>query len=336
MLPGHRPRRAPRSFAERVRRAVASGDAPIALTISAGVAAEAIPSTPFALTQAADAALYDAKRDGRDRVVRASSKPDLGTVRQMHRYELVFEDRFDGDELDASRWLPYYLPQWSSRERAAARYTVGGGDLRLRIDADQQAWCPEWDGEMRVSSLQTGVFSGPVGSPLGQQRFNPEAVVREAQAPQQLYLQHHGRIETRFRALADPRTMVALWMVGFEDVPERSGEICVAEIFGRDVRDGEAAVGMGIHPVGDPDLVEEFAREPLAIDVREFHVYAAEWTADGVVVLRRRRARQDRRTVAHVPHAADARRLRVPRLPRRAARRAIRRSSWSTTCAGRD
>jgi beta-glucanase (GH16 family) len=42
---------------------------------------------------------------------------------------------------------------------------------------------------------------------------------------------------------------------------------------------------MGIHPVGDPDLVEEFAREPLPIDVRDFHVYAAEWTPEGVSFL---------------------------------------------------
>jgi diguanylate cyclase (GGDEF)-like protein len=55
-------------FAERVREAVAAGDAPVALTISAGVAAEAVPSTPDALARAADVALYDAKRDGRDRV----------------------------------------------------------------------------------------------------------------------------------------------------------------------------------------------------------------------------------------------------------------------------
>ena len=59
-------------FAERVRRAVAGDEAPIALTISAGVAAELVPSTSDALTLAADAALYEAKREGRDRVVYAA------------------------------------------------------------------------------------------------------------------------------------------------------------------------------------------------------------------------------------------------------------------------
>ena len=28
--------------------------------------------------------------------------------------------------------------------------------------------------------------------------------------------------------------MVALWLIGYEDEPDRSGEICVCEIFGRD------------------------------------------------------------------------------------------------------
>ena len=55
---------------------------------------------------------------------------------------LEFEDTFDGGSLDRSRWLPYYLPHWSSRERSAARYEVGGGILRLQITADQEPWCP--------------------------------------------------------------------------------------------------------------------------------------------------------------------------------------------------
>ena len=76
--------------------------------------------------------------------------------------------------------------------------------------------------------------------------------------------------------------MVALWMIGIGDPPEQAGEICVAEIFGRDVEPGRAKVGMGIHPFHDPRLTEEWAQEPLDIDATEFHVYAAEWLPDRV------------------------------------------------------
>src|SRR5918994_7027511 len=105
----------------------------------------------------------------------------------MAEYELEFEDTFDGDELDEGRWIPYYLPHWSTWERSAARYEVGGGCLRLLIEADQQPWCPELDGQVRVSSLQTGLFSGPLGSTIGQHRFNPEVVVREGPHDIRLY-----------------------------------------------------------------------------------------------------------------------------------------------------
>jgi len=112
---------------------------------------------------------------------------------------------------------------------------LGDGCLRLLITADQEPWCPELDGEVRVSSLQTGLFSGPVGSTLGQHRFSPDAVVREAQTNARLYTPQYGRIELRARALDDPHAMVALWMIGYEDEPACSAEICVCEIFGRDM-----------------------------------------------------------------------------------------------------
>jgi Glycosyl hydrolases family 16 len=200
----------------------------------------------------------------------------------MERYELEFEDTFDGGTLDLRRWVPYYLAHWSNRERTAARYRLGDGRLRLLIEADQDPWCPELDGDIKVSCLQTGAFAGPVGSAIGQLRFNPKAVVREEQQDVRLYTPQYGRIQTRLRAIDDPRCMVALWMIGYEDRPERSGEICMCEIFGRDVRDGEAAVGMGVHPFHDPQLVDEFAAEAVPIDAREFHVYAAEWTPERV------------------------------------------------------
>jgi hypothetical protein len=193
-----------------------------------------------------------------------------------------FEDTFEGSELDRSKWLPYYLPHWSSRERTAARHEVGGGLLRLRIEPGQAPWCPEFDGDVRASSLQTGVFAGPVGSGTGQLRFKPGLVVREQQEPERLYTPQYGLIEIRCRATGDPKAMVALWMIGYEDEPERSGEICVCEIFGRDVGPDGAQVGMGVHPFHDPKLTDEWAAEPLPIDAREFHVYAADWTPDHV------------------------------------------------------
>ena len=197
-------------------------------------------------------------------------------------YELEFEDTFNGETLDEGRWIPYHLPQWSTRARSAARYEIRGGFLRLLIEADQQLWCPELDGEVRVSSLQTGLFAGPVGSSIGQHRFNPAAVVREAQRNVRLYTPRYGLFEMRAKAVDDPLNMVALWMIGYEDEPERSAEICICEIFGRDVRPDQAAVGMGAHPFGDPGIVDEFSRETVPIDGREFHVYAAEWTPEQV------------------------------------------------------
>jgi hypothetical protein len=203
-------------------------------------------------------------------------------VARDNAYELEFEDTFDGPTLDERRWIACYLPQWSSRERAAARYEVGGGRLRLLIDADQEPWAPDLDGEVRVSSLQTGVFAGPVESTIGQHRFSPAAVVREAQRNVRLYTPHYGLVELRARVTDDPLTMAALWMIGYEDEPERSGEICVCEIFGRDVGPDATRIGMGLHPFNDPAITDDFTVETLPIDAREFHVYAAERTPERV------------------------------------------------------
>ncbi|MDQ4095717.1 MAG: glycoside hydrolase family 16 protein, partial [Actinomycetota bacterium] len=197
-------------------------------------------------------------------------------------YELEVEDRFDSGRLDESLWFPYYLPQWSSREQAAARYELREGSLHLLIERDQPPWCPALDGPTRVSSLQTGVFAGPRGSKIGQHRFKAEAVVQEEQPPLRLYTPRYGVFALRAAALDDPACMVALWMIGYEDRPERSGEICICEIFGRDVGPNRAAVGVGVHPFADPDLRDDFERVSLPIDARASHEYAAEWTPEQV------------------------------------------------------
>ena len=197
-----------------------------------------------------------------------------------HRgWQLQVEDTFGGAELDRSLWLPCYLPQWSSRTASAARYRLGDGSLRLRVEPDQPPWCPEFDGAVRVSNLQTGVRSGPLGSRDGQHRFSDALVVREEQPEQWLYTPRYGLVEVRARMELDADGMAPLWLIGIEERPERSAEICVFEVFGRGVRPSSAAVGMGLHPFGDPRLREDFVRPELPIDVTGFHEYAVAWTS---------------------------------------------------------
>ena len=217
----------------------------------------------------------------------------------LEGYVLDVEDDFEGEDLDRSLWLPHYLPQWSSREASAARYELSGDALHLLIEEDQEPWCPDLDGRTRVSSLQTGVFTGPVGSRIGQHRFHPEAVVREAQESAALYTPRYGVFSLRAAALDDHGCMVALWMIGYEDRPERSAEICVFEIFGRNVEPDSAAVGMGVHPFGDPEIEDDFEEVALPIDVRELHEYAAEWTPERVTFF------VDGEAVRTVDHSPD-------------------------------
>jgi hypothetical protein len=197
-------------------------------------------------------------------------------------YELEVDETFEAPTLDARRWVPEYLPHWSTPARSAARYDVGDGRLVLRIDQDQPAWSPEYTGELRVSSLQSGAFAGPVGSGVGQHRFREALTVRTAQAARALYTPRYGLFEVRARFSDDPDTMAAMWMIGFEDAPDRSAEICIVEIFGRDVGRDRVGIGMGVHPFHDPSIRDEFSVEPVAIDARDPHWYAATWTPDRI------------------------------------------------------
>jgi hypothetical protein len=197
-------------------------------------------------------------------------------------YQLEFHEEFDTPILNTERWLPSYLPHWAGgrNERNAPRYSLPGKGLQLHIEADQQPWLPEVDGPLRVSALQTGCCSGPVGSSAGQLRFNPNLRVRAAQPATRLYTPRFGYFETRFRAVPVPGYMVAFWMIGFEEQPEHSGEICICEVFGKDMTATSAKVCSGVHAWGDPTLHEEFYVDDVAFDASRFHIYAVDWQPD--------------------------------------------------------
>lgn len=197
------------------------------------------------------------------------------------RFVLEFDEDFRAPELDRTRWVPHYLPHWTTPDRSAARYDLTPTGLLLRIDADQPAWRAQ-DGAMRVSNLQSGSFSGPVGSAVGQHRHTDGLRVVSEQPTRRLYLPASGLVEAELRAVADPTLMLAVWLVGFEDSPERSGEICLAELFGHSVGPGGSRVNIGVKAHHDPALVDDMATVSLDIDATGWHTYAAAWDGQSV------------------------------------------------------
>ena len=204
----------------------------------------------------------------------------------------MFRDDFDGGELDRSVWLPHYLPAWSSKAATEAVYSIQESNLELTIPHAHLLWCAdEHTDPLRVSGVQSGNFSGPVGSTIGQQRFRDGLLVREDQERFEGWLPSSGRVAIRCRMSLSARSMGAMWLAGFEEHPEEGGELCVVEVFGRSIESGSAEVGVGAKQVHDPRLTHDFVAPRLAIDVTEHHTYAVEWddaravfSVDGVQV----------------------------------------------------
>jgi hypothetical protein len=203
------------------------------------------------------------------------------------RFELEFTDGFasssaTGGRVDPARWLDHYLPHWTTPERSVARYTLGVEGLRLLVEADQPAWLPE-DGPMRVSNLQTGSFSGPLGSASGQHRHRDGLVVRSPQPTRRLWTPTSGLVEVTVRATADPTCMLAVWLVGLEDEsPRDAGEICVAELFGDAIGSRRSQVRLGVKAHHDDRLRTDMTDLVLDLDATEEHTYAASWDAERI------------------------------------------------------
>lgn len=197
--------------------------------------------------------------------------------------------RFSGTTLDTSVWFPHYLPAWSSRAATRASHHLDRGALVLDIPTTHPVWCPTTHTPpIRVSGIQSGNWSGPVGSPYGQQRFAEGLVVQEEQERFEGWLPASGRVAIRARMTLSQRSMAALWLAGFEDDPKQQqcGELCVFEVFGRALGPADAPsaeVGVGIKPFRDPALADDFAAPRLPIDVSAFHAYAVDWDADEAV-----------------------------------------------------
>ena len=127
----------------------------------------------------------------------------------------MFRDDFDSDGLDRSVWLPHYLPAWSSRAATFASHRSEDGRLVLDVPVDHPVWCPDDHAPpLRVSGIQSGSWSGPVGSTRGQQRFADGLTVKEEQPRFEGWLPASGHVEIRCAMDLSHRSMAALWLAG--------------------------------------------------------------------------------------------------------------------------
>lgn len=197
-------------------------------------------------------------------------------------YKILMDDDFEGTELNTKYWIPTYLPQWSSREKAKPSYRIQDSVLTLFLSDGQEPWCREWNDEVWVSNLQTGVFSGEVGSIVGQHHFAENLVVREFQQKEWKVTPKYGYVEFKARCNMSKENIAALWLIGIEEEPCQSAEICLFEWKGWNIESDSATIGYGVHPFADDKMKDEFYEDKFDINVREWNTYALEWEKDKI------------------------------------------------------
>ncbi|WP_433326258.1 family 16 glycosylhydrolase [Spirillospora sp. CA-294931] len=190
-------------------------------------------------------------------------------------YTLDFQEEFNGTSLDQSKWLPKYLPHWTSTpENAKARYTVADGVLTERLDADTPAWNAKWDSTVKISSIQSynkdwwHKFNASMPNDHHEPDFNG-------------YTTKYGYFEVRAKmANVGGGGHQAFWLVGTDDTSSASAnpEIDMIEtFFSRPANWRIAGYGWG-----DPNFLGSWYSSDQAVPsgepTKEFHNYGMEWT----------------------------------------------------------
>jgi hypothetical protein len=74
--------------------------------------------------------------------------------------------------------------------------------------------------------------------------------------------------------------MLAIWLVGLEaDSPDDSGEITVAELFGRNASPSGSQLSTGVKALNDPRLTTRTVDVALPFDTCAPHTYSVVWDA---------------------------------------------------------
>lgn len=195
-------------------------------------------------------------------------------------------DDFASTTLREDLWVADYLPHWTTPQRSPARYELAGEEgIRLLIEEDQLDWREE-DAPLRVSNLQTGVFSGPVGSERGTHRHRPDGLMVRTETPERLlWAPSAGRIDVTVSASVDEGCMLAAWLVGAENLsPLHSGEICLFEIDAASIGRTETRARCGLKAHGDDSLATDMTEVVIPVNAARPHTWSVIWGAEGTVI----------------------------------------------------
>ncbi|MDU5510856.1 glycoside hydrolase family 16 protein [Enterococcus gilvus] len=129
-------------------------------------------------------------------------------------YQLYHASEFDSDELDPSKWSPYYLRSWTTNNQAKSHYFFEDGSLNLNAPRNiADAWSAQ-DNYHRVSSISS--FERQYLHRFGSASESREIPVYEGITAK------YGYFETRLKM---PNTRdgshFAWWMVGTQDDQNR-------------------------------------------------------------------------------------------------------------------
>ncbi|MDK3000125.1 family 16 glycosylhydrolase [Clostridium perfringens] len=205
-------------------------------------------------------------------VNRGDSRPNPS---EKEGYRLIFEDNFDGEKLDESKWVNSYLTSWASNpEKAKPVYKMKDGKLSLILNEDTEPWCPEFDGDTRVTGFMTGDRSGLHNWTGNNTVLNPtEKNITN--------INKYGYYEMRAKMQVGGGMHTAWWMTGFEDKPEQSAEVDIFEILGRNPNEIQSTK----HAWKDPNIKKEhLSFTPKNVDLaNEFHNYGLKWTPEEMI-----------------------------------------------------
>lgn len=189
--------------------------------------------------------------------------------KQKDGYRLIFDEEFDGDSLDETKWVDKYLSSWSNTSDYTKGKEFHDGIMSLKITEETQPWCPEFDGETVISGFTTGQRNGLHNWNKTNQVVNPSDT-------ELTHINQYGYYEMRMKGQPGSSRHSAWWLLGFEDVPEESAEIDIFEVLGKKSH----SVPPAVHAWNDTDAFSGklSAFRDINKDFNnEYHVYGFDW-----------------------------------------------------------